>query len=247
MSALGYNTGYIEELYNQYLQDPSSVSESWQDFFADYQPARSFVPSPDVRQSARAMEKTVVKLGGTGDGANTEVTKRIDPVPEVDVPSGVTLKDLRGAAARIVENMEESLQVPTATSVREIPVRLLAENRSLINEYQRYYGGFKVSFTHLVGWAVIKGLMVQSNMFTSLKHAEGGPKHVIPDAINFGLAIDIERRGKRTLMVPNIKDAGNLNFAQFLGAYNDIVIRARDGKITPEDFAGTNATLRTPV
>ena len=244
MSALGYNTGYIEELYNQYLQDPSSVSESWQDFFADYEPARSFVPSPGAKQSVQAGDKTVVQLEGTGDGARSDVTQRIEPVAEV--PSGVTLKDLRGASARIVENMEESLKVPTATSVREIPVRLLAENRTLINEYQRYYGGFKVSFTHLVGWAVIKGLQVQSNMFTSLQRSEDKLQHVIPDAINFGLAIDIERRGKRTLMVPNIKDAGNLNFAQFLGAYNDIVIRARDGKITPEDFAGTNATLTNP-
>ncbi|MEZ4702092.1 MAG: multifunctional oxoglutarate decarboxylase/oxoglutarate dehydrogenase thiamine pyrophosphate-binding subunit/dihydrolipoyllysine-residue succinyltransferase subunit [Rhodothermales bacterium] len=153
---------------------------------------------------------------------------------------------LRGASAKIVENMEASLGVPTATSVRAMPVRLMAENRALINEYQRYVGGEKVSFTHLVAWAVVKGLKRFPNLNTTVRGSNGSLQQVVPKGTNLGLAIDIERRGKRVLFVPNIKGADQINFLQLLGIYNDIVKRARDGKLTPEDFDGTTATLTNP-
>ncbi|HET6566439.1 MAG TPA: multifunctional oxoglutarate decarboxylase/oxoglutarate dehydrogenase thiamine pyrophosphate-binding subunit/dihydrolipoyllysine-residue succinyltransferase subunit, partial [Rhodothermales bacterium] len=153
---------------------------------------------------------------------------------------------LRGPSAKIVENMEASLGVPTATSVRAVPVKLMSENRKLINDYQRYVSGEKVSFTHLIAWAVVKALHAFPNMNTTIRHEDGTLQHVIPRRINLGLAIDIERRGKRSLLVPNIKGAEQMNFAQFLGTYNNIVRRARDNKLEIADFAGTTATLTNP-
>ena len=48
---LGFNTGYVEELYRQFLDDPDSVSDSWREFFADYRPSESFVAAAEARRS----------------------------------------------------------------------------------------------------------------------------------------------------------------------------------------------------
>ncbi len=265
MSSLGFNTGYIEELYKQYQDDPKSVSESWREFFADYHPDESFVAATPTRTPAEtqpegdgepatpppATDQTSTDSPATapaeakpptGDGAP------ITPATAPSVPSDqVEVQALRGPAAKIVENMEDSLGVPTATSVRTMPVKLLLENRKLLNAYQRQVGGEKVSFTHIIAYAVVQALKEQPSLYSTFaRDEEGTPQHVMPDQINFGLAIDIERRGKRTLMVPNIKDAGSMNFAQFLGTYNDLISRTRSGNLKISDFEGTTATLTNP-
>ena len=265
MSSLGFNTGYIEELYKQYQDDPKSVSESWREFFADYHPDESFVaatptrtpaetqpegdgepatPPPATDQTSTDSQATAPAEAKppTGDGAP------ITPATAPSVPSDqVEVQALRGPAAKIVENMEDSLGVPTATSVRTMPVKLLLENRKLLNAYQRQVGGEKVSFTHIIAYAVVQALKEQPSLYSTFaRDEEGTPQHVMPDQINFGLAIDIERRGKRTLMVPNIKDAGSMNFAQFLGTYNDLISRTRSGNLKISDFEGTTATLTNP-
>ncbi|MFB3084339.1 MAG: 2-oxo acid dehydrogenase subunit E2, partial [Gammaproteobacteria bacterium] len=242
MSTLGFNTGYVEELYKQYLENPESVSESWREFFADYRPSQSFVAAAEARP---AIAVPVVKEAPTrlsGDGAVEEPVK----LPPPPVAEDAEVKPIRGAAAKIVENMEASLGVPTATSVRTFPVKLLAENRKLINAYQRGVGGEKVSYTHLIAFAVVEALKAHPMMYTTFTRDDGAPQHVTPKAVNLGLAIDIERRGKRTLLVPNIKSADQMNFAQFLGIYNDLIRRARNNKLELADFKGTTASLTNP-
>ncbi len=240
MSALGFNTGYVEELYRQYLEDPDSVSESWREFFADYRPSESFIAAAEARP-VPTESRNDVKV--RGDGATPE------PIAPASAPTpadGVETKAIRGPAARIVENMEASLGVPTATSLRTVPVKLMAENRALINDYQRYAGGEKVSFTHLIAWAVVQGLKAFPNMNTTFRHDNGTYEHIIPNHVNLGLAIDIERRGRRSLLVPNIKAADEMTFAQFLGIYGDIIKRARNNQLEISDFEGTTATLTNP-
>ncbi len=243
MSTLGFNTGYIEELYRQYLADPQSVSESWREFFADYHPTEAFVAVRDARPGAESAPAPGVEPAAPprGDGAAGE-----PETPAIPIPEGAEVLPLRGAAARIVENMEASLSVPTATSVRTIPVKLLAENRALINDYQRYVGGEKVSFTHLIAWAIVKALKAYPNLNTLFRRENGTLQHVVPKQVNLGLAIDIERRGKRTLLVPNIKGADQMTFPQFIGLYNDLVRRAREGQLDVADFQGTTATITNP-
>ena len=230
MSTLGFNTGYIEELYRQYLEDPESVGESWKEFFQDFQPDPGFVAA----EVARAVT------------VPTPPAPREEAPTPVEAPSTADEKTIRGAAAKIVENMEASLGVPTATSVRTIPVKLMAENRRLINQHQRHVGGNKVSFTHIIAWAIVKALAEFPSLNTTYRRDEGGHVHVIPHAVNLGLAIDIERRGKRILLVPNIKAADQMTFAQLLGTYNDIVRRARDNKLEIADFQNTTSTLTNP-
>jgi len=238
LNTLGFNTGYVEELYRQFLEDTESVGESWQEFFADYQPSESFVAAQERR--------TAVGASKVDDLADmTPPLGDITSDKPVTPPLGET-EAIRGAAARVVENMEASLAVPTATSVRHIPVKLMAENRRLLNEYQRQVGGEKVSFTHIMAFAVVHGLKTFANLNTTYGVSDGKPVHVIPPGINLGLAIDVDKRGKRTLMVPNIPNTGSLNFAQLLGAYNDIVQRARDNQLEISDLEGTTATITNP-
>ncbi|NNE47091.1 MAG: multifunctional oxoglutarate decarboxylase/oxoglutarate dehydrogenase thiamine pyrophosphate-binding subunit/dihydrolipoyllysine-residue succinyltransferase subunit [Rhodothermales bacterium] len=245
---LGFNTGYVEQLYRQYLDNPESVSESWREFFADYRPSESFVAATEARKAVVAasgeLEAEVAAAGLTareGDGA---VSPAEPAAAELEFEAEI--KPLRGASAKIVENMEASIHVPTATSVRTFAVKLMAENRKLINDYQRNSGGEKVSYTHMIAWAIVQGLRAFPSMYTTFRRVDGKPEHVIPEAINLGLAIDIERRGRRTLMVPNIKNVGDMTFPQFLGIYNDLVGRARDNELEISDFRGTTATITNP-
>ena len=154
---------------------------------------------------------------------------------------------LRGAAARIAENMIASLAIPVATSQRQIPVRVIEENRNLINKQRANQGRSKLSFTHLIAWAIVKA--VKSNPALNHAYAESGgePFRVVRSHINIGLAIDIAGRdGARSLKVPNIKNADGMTFTQFVAAYDDIVARARNNKLQVADFEGTTISLTNP-
>jgi 2-oxoglutarate dehydrogenase E1 component len=158
------------------------------------------------------------------------------------VPAGA--EPLRGGAARIAENMQASLDVPTATSVRFIPARLLDENRRILNGY---LVPAKVSFTHILGWAVVHALEAVPAMKSSFVEVDGTAHVLRREEINLGLAVDVERKdGTRTLLVPNVKRANELDFAGFWRAYEEIIRKTRSGGLAPEDFTGTTATITNP-
>ncbi len=224
MKNIGANLGYVDELYARYLEDPESVSEAWREFFADYRPgprspARESVPS----EIAPTAEKS--------------------PAPESEEESG---EPLRGIAGKIAENMAASLEVPTATSTRSIPVKLLEENRKLINQHQETVGGGKISFTHLIAWGIVRAIELHPGMNAGFAEIDGVPHRLRRDRLNLGLAIDVEKKGERILLVPNIKDAGRLDFPSLVAAYDDLVLRARQGKLTLEDYEDTTVTLTNP-
>ena len=154
---------------------------------------------------------------------------------------------LRGAAARVVSNMETSLEVPTATSVRTIPAKLLVDNRIVLNNHLQRGRGGKVSFTHLIGFAIVEALAEMPEMNAGYREVDGKPGIVHPANVNFGLAIDLARPdGTRQLLVPSVKSAEKMNFAEFWVAYEELVGKARDGKLGVEDFSGTTITLTNP-
>ena len=154
---------------------------------------------------------------------------------------------LRGMAKTLASNMEASLEVPTATSVRAVPAKLLIDNRIVINSHLNRTRGGKVSFTHLIGYAVIQALKEFPSQHVYYDIVDDKPAAVKPANINFGLAIDIPKSdGTRALLVPNIKRAQRLNFQDYLVAYEDLVRRARENKLAPEDFAGTTISLTNP-
>ncbi|RUQ22783.1 multifunctional oxoglutarate decarboxylase/oxoglutarate dehydrogenase thiamine pyrophosphate-binding subunit/dihydrolipoyllysine-residue succinyltransferase subunit [Kocuria sp. HSID16901] len=158
------------------------------------------------------------------------------------------VETLRGPAKAVAANMDESLTVPTATTVRAVPAKVLIDNRTQINDYLKRTRGGKVSFTHIIGYAVVKALKAfPSQNVVYGENEKGRPAAIHPAHINFGLAIDMPKPdGSRNLVVPNIKKAETLNFAEFWAAYDDMVKRARDNKLTVEDFKGTTASLTNP-
>ncbi|MEO7079289.1 MAG: multifunctional oxoglutarate decarboxylase/oxoglutarate dehydrogenase thiamine pyrophosphate-binding subunit/dihydrolipoyllysine-residue succinyltransferase subunit, partial [Rhodococcus sp. (in: high G+C Gram-positive bacteria)] len=158
-----------------------------------------------------------------------------------------TNKILRGAAAAVARNMTASLQIPTATSVRAIPAKLMVDNRLVINNHLARTRGGKISFTHILGFAIVQAIKSFPTMNTHFAEIDGKPNAVTPSATNLGLAIDLPGKdGNRTLVVAAIKGTQDHTFAQFYNAYEDVVRRARDGKLTGEDFQGVTISLTNP-
>lgn len=154
---------------------------------------------------------------------------------------------LRGAAAAVAKNMAASLEVPTATSVRAIPAKLMIDNRVVINNHLKRTRGGKISFTHLIGYAIVQAVKKFPNMNRHFAEVDGKPNAVTPAHTNLGLAIDLPGKdGNRQLVVAAIKKSDSLGFGQFIAAYEDIVRRARDGKLTAEDFSGVTISLTNP-
>jgi multifunctional 2-oxoglutarate metabolism enzyme len=238
-SALGPNAWLVDEMYEQYLADPDTVSPAWREFFTDYRPE---APGGATHTAAPAPTKPA-----SGPVAPTPSSPTADATAsEVREPKG---SPLRGAAARIVANMEASLTVPTATSFREVPAKLLEVNRKVINGYLGRTRGGKVSFTHLIGYAVVRAIAeTMPVMNSSFEPADDGTPHVVRhDHIGLGIAVDLEKSdGSRTLLVPCIKEADTLDFAGFHGAYEDLIRKVRTNKLSPDDFAGTTVSLTNP-
>ncbi|MGB8508928.1 MAG: multifunctional oxoglutarate decarboxylase/oxoglutarate dehydrogenase thiamine pyrophosphate-binding subunit/dihydrolipoyllysine-residue succinyltransferase subunit, partial [Pyrinomonadaceae bacterium] len=163
------------------------------------------------------------------------------------VASGAEVSPIRGGALKIVENMETSLTVPTATSNRQLPVKVLEENRLIINRHLKEQKRGKASFTNLIAFAILRAVEKFPQMNDGFAVVNGTPSRVRRAGVNLGLAIDLEKKdGSRTLLVPNIKNANALDFAAFLSAYDDTVKRARTGKLGVPDFQETTVSLTNP-
>ncbi|MGA7616700.1 MAG: multifunctional oxoglutarate decarboxylase/oxoglutarate dehydrogenase thiamine pyrophosphate-binding subunit/dihydrolipoyllysine-residue succinyltransferase subunit [Thermoanaerobaculia bacterium] len=247
-SPYGTNIAFIEELFEKYQHDPSSVSESWREFFQDYVPEEQPGPDGQPEEETPQPARTVMHAPIPSRPAPVQARPALAPVPApAAVPPSGTLTPLRGAPARIVQNMEASLTVPTATSVRNIPVKVLEENRRIINQHLSLIGQPKASFTHIIAWAIVKSLNEFPRMNSSFAMEDGQPVRIDRDHVNFGIAIDVEKKdGSRSLLVPNVKNAQSLDFWHFLRSYNDLVRKARSGSLQIPDFEGTTISLTNP-
>ena len=271
--SFGPNEWLVQEMYERYQSDPSSVDKSWWEFFADYkgtpslnnsvksgtppipksQLAKPVPPAPVAKSEVITPEviKPVIEKNITPVKTSTTTIKPADPVvkpiPTLATPGAATVEPLRGVAARVVQSMEGSLSVPTATSVRVVPAKLMIDNRTVINNHLKRGRGGKVSFTHLIGYAMVKAIRAMPEMNTFFTDLDGKPAIGHPEHINLGIAIDLAKPdGSRQLLVPSIKGCEALDFAQFWSAYEDIVRKARAGSLTVEDFAGTTISLTNP-
>ena len=263
-SQFGPNEWLVEEMYDQFLADPSSVDAAWHDFFADFKPTQSAQAKADnARQTA---EETPTNGQATPPSAKavqnaqsaakqaSAPSKPAEPAkPAAKAAPKATPKDepeskqLRGAAAAIAKNMDASLSVPTATSVRAVPAKLMADNRIVINNHLKRTRGGKISFTHLIGYAMVRALKNFPNMNRHYQLIDGKPFAITPEHVNFGLAIDMKGKdGSRTLVVASVKRCEDMSFMQFWQAYEDIVKKARNNKLTADDFAGTTISLTNP-
>ncbi len=249
----GANATYVEGLLGRFRSDPNLVDESWRTYFTELLGDGDHAPN-EPSQNVRLAQ--LPENGGPETGAPASAGEATAPAkapaPKVQQSSPATAETkevipIRGAALKIVENMDASLAVPTATSQRRIPVKLLDENRRLINEFLRENGRGKVSYTHLIAWALLRALDEFPSLNDGFEIIDGSPARVRRAQINLGVAIDLTKKdGTRTLLVPNIKDAGKLRFTSFLETYDDVIKRARDGKLQIADFQGTTISLTNP-
>ncbi|HEY6494497.1 MAG TPA: multifunctional oxoglutarate decarboxylase/oxoglutarate dehydrogenase thiamine pyrophosphate-binding subunit/dihydrolipoyllysine-residue succinyltransferase subunit [Trebonia sp.] len=247
----------VDELYERYLTDPGSVDKAWWSFFADYRPVRNSGngtgPQPVIAEWG-AREAPAAKVPAPGAAlAADQVPGKAAPVSQgsqasaTPPPADADVNKLRGAAARTAQNMAASLSVPTATSVRAVPAKLLIDNRIVINNHLQRGRGGKISFTHLIGYAVVQAVKALPEMNASYAEEDGKPILATPHHVNLGLAIDLKAKdGTRQLLVPNIKGAEEMDFRQFWTAYEDVVRKARSGKLTVADFQGTTISLTNP-
>ena len=253
LDAFGPNQWLVDEMYQSYLRDKESVNPAWWDFFADYSPTESTslavastpAATPAVPAPAQPAAPAPVATPAVPQPAPTAPAPAAASAPATDVNENTDV--LRGPAARVVTNMDASLSVPTATSVRAVPAKLLIENRLIINQQLARGRGGKISFTHLIGYAIVRALKTIPEMNYSFTTVDGKPAVQKNQSINFGLAIDIAKPdGSRQLLVPSVKFSDQMDFAQFWAAYEDVVRRARANKLTVDDFAGTTITLTNP-
>ena len=233
ISEFGMNTWYILELLEEYRKNPDSVSDNWKDLFREM----NLVSNGDGIKTNSA-KTTVSRNSNSGN-----LTGIAMPMPA----DGEEASAIRGAAVKVVDNMNFSLTVPTATTFRAIPVKVLEENRRIINEHLRKKNGGKISYTHIIGWAIVKGIALVPVMNNSFTIIDNEPNLIRKKDVNLGLAVDLEKKdGSRSLIVPSIKKANELNFRQYFEAYNDIINRSRNNKIEVADFQGTTITLTNP-
>ncbi len=226
----GVNAGYVEALFEKWRSDPAGVEPAWRTWFEQVA-ANGTAPANGRAESATAA---------------LEVAPSRSPAPDHVEDDARSADRLKGVATRIAENMMASLEIPTATSVRTIPVKVLHENRTLLNSHMKVRVLGKASYTHLIAFALVRAIAENMHMIATYEERDGVPYKVTPKHVNLGIAIDVETPKGRTLFVPSIKAADTLGFKQFHSVYEDLVARARINKLTAEDFQGTNVTLSNP-
>ena len=229
-SEFGANAEYVAELLSRWRTNPSSVDDEWRRYFRERfgEAAPAPAPAPAAEPPRPVTAPAAVP------------TAPAAPIEGERVP-------IRGGALRIAENMAASLEVPTATTQRQVPVKLVDENRRLVNDYRASIEQPKISFTHLISWAVIQALKAFPGMNDAFDAQGPEPARVRRDRVNFGLAVDVTKPdGSRTLLVPNVKGVEKMTFAEFAAAADDVVTRARTGKIKLADFEGTTISLTNP-
>jgi 2-oxoglutarate dehydrogenase E1 component len=246
----GANATYVESLLGRFRSNPELVDESWRAYFTELLGDGHQSPA-DGSTNGRSATATVVSeplAPPASAAAKPAPEKKSEPQPTATtIPTGVEAQPIRGAALKIVENMEASISVPTATSQRRIPVKLLDENRRLINKYLAENDRGKTSYTHLIAWAMLRALDQYPRLNDGYTAADGAATRLVREDVNLGIAIDIAKKdGTRNLLVPNIKAANKLRFSEFLDAYDEVVKRARDGKLQIADFQGTTISLTNP-
>ncbi|MFL5896580.1 MAG: multifunctional oxoglutarate decarboxylase/oxoglutarate dehydrogenase thiamine pyrophosphate-binding subunit/dihydrolipoyllysine-residue succinyltransferase subunit [Thermoleophilaceae bacterium] len=181
-------------------------------------------------------EDVLAHIAGNGQPAAAKPPRRPAPPPEAQTTP------LRGPAATLARFMEESRKIPTATSFRTLEVDELDRRRGTLKA-----AGKKLSFTHIIAWAIVKAAQEMPVMTNSFEDRDGKPFRVVPGGVALGLAVDVERRdGTRSLVVPVIHDADGLDFTDFAARYDELVAGARDNTLPPEAYQGANVTLTNP-
>ncbi len=205
--------------------------------------------TPVARRAAQANGVDLNGVKGTGSGGKITKSDVLSAEGDGAKPAPAAAqgeaKPLRGPAATLARAMNESRSIPTATSFRELAVDTLDAKRRALNQVLKERG-MKVSFTHLIAWAIVKAAQEWPVMGRSYAETDGKPTVIEPTGVNLGIAVDVERKGQRSLLVPCIKAADQLDFAGFHSYYEELITKTRENNLTADDFQGTNISLTNP-
>jgi multifunctional 2-oxoglutarate metabolism enzyme len=273
----GANEWLVDEMYEQFKADRDSVDPSWWPILEKYHQSAvdgsaepeaaahegasvapvPVAPAPVEASASSAPPASVPVTGSQPIARTTSAPPQRQPIP-AQAPAAAatasalespddTVTPLKGMAKSLAANMDASLSVPTATSVRTIPAKLMIDNRIVINNHLKRARGGKVSFTHLIAWAMVQALREFPSQNVYYDEIDGKPVVVTPAHVNLGIAIDLPKPdGTRALLVPGIKKCDTMGFGAFLTAYEDVVKRARDNKLAAPDFQGNTISLTNP-
>ena len=231
------NAGFAQAMYEEFLRDPAAVGPEWRRLFESGVVGERPEPNGTAAQAARPPAEPRATVAAAMPAA---------PAPPSAVPAGAS--PIKGPAAKLVANMNESLSVPTATTFRVLPVAVLEQKRKLLNAGLQAAGkSGKISFTHLIAFALVQATKQHPVMGHTLVEQGGAPYRVAPEGVALGLAVDVQRKdGSRGLVVPVIKRADTMDFASFHVAYETLVEKARNNRLMPDDFAGATMSLTNP-
>jgi 2-oxoglutarate decarboxylase len=267
----GANEWLVDEMYERFIVDRNSVDQSWWPILESYHQTSVEASSKAAEPSAPSTPAEPVApveppttTGSQPVARTTSIQPKPQPIPaQAPAPSSQTapiptadtatlepqdvVLPLKGMSKSLAANMDASLTVPTATSVRTIPAKLMIDNRIVINNHLKRARGGKVSFTHLIAWALVQTLKEFPSQNVYYEEIDGKPSVVSPAHINLAIAIDLPKPdGTRALLVPGIKNTETMGFQEFLVAYEDVVSRARNNKLTAADYAGNTISLTNP-
>ncbi|MEO8293993.1 MAG: multifunctional oxoglutarate decarboxylase/oxoglutarate dehydrogenase thiamine pyrophosphate-binding subunit/dihydrolipoyllysine-residue succinyltransferase subunit [Gemmatimonadota bacterium] len=230
------NAGFAQAMYEEYLRNPTGVTPEWRRLF----------------ESGVVGENPAHNGNGAGPDLAHPAAHDSPPAQTQGVVAAATLpgnaEPLKGPAARLAQNMNDSLTVPTATTFRQLPVAVLETRRKELNDALKAAGRpEKISFTHLIGYALSLAAKKHRVMCSSYAQSDGTAHRIQPETVNLGLAVDVERKdGSRGLVVPVIHGADTMDFAGFLSTYESLVEKARTNKLLPDAFAGASISLTNP-
>jgi len=213
------------------------------------EPADGANATPVARRAAQANGVDLRGVKGSGVGGRITKEDVLAAAGDGRAAAGPAAegeaKPLRGTAAALAKAMEASRSIPTATSFRELAVDTLDAKRKALNGVLKDQG-MKVSFTHLIAWAIVKAAQEWPVMGRVYEERDGKPNAIEPASINLGIAVDVERKGARSLMVPCIKRADTFDFRGFHTYYEELITKTRENTLTADDFQGTNISLTNP-
>ncbi|MDJ1369914.1 multifunctional oxoglutarate decarboxylase/oxoglutarate dehydrogenase thiamine pyrophosphate-binding subunit/dihydrolipoyllysine-residue succinyltransferase subunit [Gulosibacter molinativorax] len=259
MPDYGANDWLVAEMYAKFQEDKNSVDEAWWPTLERYDAAQK-------QQRNGTTTATQVKAppappaAPTGEPGKTQAKTTARPARQQPIPAEAptakkesaperqaTVEPLKGMSKAIAKNMDISLEIPTATSYREIPAKLMIDNRIVINNHLRRTRGGKISFTHMLGYAIVQALKMFPSQNVYYDIVDGKPTMVTPAHINLGIAIDVSNKdGSRGLVVPSIKQAEDMNFREFVDAYEQLIAKGRKGTLTAADHGGATISLTNP-
>ncbi len=212
------NSWLAEELYREYMHNHATVDESWREVFEETKSGAANgakAPNGTPAPSAPAI---------AAPAAPPAPAAKPVPAPPDSTERCRATRATQGSTLRLAENMMASLAVPTATSLRTIPVKVIDENRRLLNQWRDLHGKGKISYTHLISWAIVRAVKAMPAVNHAFTEVEGAAHRLVRNEINIGIAVDIAGKdGNRALVVPNVKNAGSMIFGEFLRAFDDVV------------------------